>query len=101
MKLRNYLGLSIRIYFGLVRYSIFFDVLLLIILSNLGFPDKVCVIVFFVFILGWIAWIYSIKCPKCNTRIASYYNFFSKYYKPSIFRIPKTCPCCGIDLDEV
>ena len=67
MKLRNYLGLSIRIYFGLVRYSIFFDVLLLIILSNLGFPDKVCVIVFFVFILGWIAWIYSIKCPKCNT----------------------------------
>ena len=101
MKLRHRLGISLRLYFGLVRYSIFLDIFLLIVLSNLDFSGNVCGVVFIGFIVLWIIWLNSIKCPECKIKISSVYNSLSKYGKSYVFRIPEKCPCCGLDLDSV
>ena len=101
MNLRQKLGLSLRTYFIIIRYSVFLDVLLLALLSNSGCSSSFCFIFFIVFLIIWMAIIYNIKCPKCKTRLTETYSVFSKYYRGGFHAVPKTCPCCGLNLDEV
>ncbi len=101
MKLRHYLGLSLRMYFTIVKYSIFLDVILFAVLSNSNCPSAVCLIIFIGYIIVWMTIMLSIKCPKCNTKLTETYSIFSKYYRGGFHKVPKTCPCCGLNLDEV
>ncbi len=102
MKLRYYLGLSLRIYFGIILFvcpfAAFFFCLFLH-LSGLSFNVS-CIIFVCLFIFIGIK-IYKIKCPKCNTRLIETYRVGSKYYRGGFHKVPKTCPCCGLNLDEV
>lgn len=101
MKLRQRLGISLRMYFTLARYSVFLDVFLFMFLSNLSVSENLCFIIVFGILLLWFIWCYSFKCPECNTRFFSFYSYFSKYKTQNIFSTPKKCSCCGLDFDSV
>ena len=101
MKLRHYLGLSLRMYFTIVKYSIFLDIILFAVLSNLGCPSTLCFIIVIGYLILWMIIMLNIKCPKCNTKLTETYSVFSKYYKGGFHKVSQKCPCCGLDLDEV
>ena len=101
MKLRQILGLSLRESFIILRYSVFLDVILLALFSIMEFSSTFCLIFFIGYIIVWMIIMKSFKCPKCNTKLTETYSIFSKYYKGGFHKVPKKCPCCGQDLDEV
>ncbi|MBP5359486.1 MAG: hypothetical protein J6Y69_09965 [Treponema sp.] len=101
MKLRQIIGISIRESFIISKYSIFLDVILLALFSNLEFSSTFCLIFFIGYIVVWMIIMQSYKCPKCNTKLTETYKVFSKYYKGGFHKVPQNCPCCGLNLDEV
>lgn len=102
MKLRHYLGLSLRMYFGIILFVIPFAVFFLfVLLVIMGLSMTICGIIFLILFILYGVYVYTIKCPKCNTKLIETYKVFSKYYKGGFHKVPQKCPCCGLDLDEV
>ena len=102
MKLLQKLGINLRAYFLFILFFCpFIDFFLCVFLYLGGISAKICIGLFwFIFICIWIH-IESIKCPNCGTKLISTYRVMSKYYKGVYHTVPKNCPCCGLDLDEV
>ncbi|MBR5646364.1 MAG: hypothetical protein IKX23_06975 [Treponema sp.] len=102
MKLRYILGLSLRMYFGIILYVFpFADFLLFIFLNQFGISVYISALIFIILFIIIGIMIYGTKCPECNTRLIETYRIGSKYYQGGFHKVQEKCPCCGLDLDTV
>ena len=94
--------MSLRSSFTIMFFGFpFADFFLSLFLYFLGVPIEACGIVFLVVFVVCSILIGKIKCPNCKTKLKDSFNIFSRYYRGGFHSIPKNCPCCGQDLDEV